>query len=532
MMRAGASDYLLKSNLTRLSPAIKRELREIDNRRAKRAAEQELRDSEQKLKHQTRILQSILNNMSDGVVVADEKGKFLEFNPAAEQILQLGKLDASPEDWSELYKLYLPDGQSLFPASEIPLTKALRGGHSDDVEMIVKYEKDPNFSWISVDARPMRDEWGVLQGGIAVFRNITEKKRSEEAIRASEKEFRTLAESMPQIVWITESNGWNIYFNQNWMDYTGLTLEESLGEGWIKPFHPEDKDRAWVAWQTATTTGETYSVQCRLRRADGVYRSWLIRGVPQKDASGNILKWFGTCTDIDELARAEQAVKDAQRRLRHVLASSPSILLTLAIEGSRIRRIDWISENVKELLGYSPEDVVTSDWWMENIHPEERQRIILQTHNSLFSVGYSANEYRFRHQSGKYHWTREEIRLIRDSTGRPVEAVGSWWDITDRKLLEEQFRQAQKMEAFGQLAGGVAHDFNNLLTIINGYSDLLLQTMPKGEASREMIAEIHKAGERSAGLTRQLLAFSRQQVLAHSNHQHQRGGRRYREDAQ
>ena len=96
----------------------------------------------------------------------------------------------------------------------------------------------------------------------------------------------------------------------------------------------------------------------------------------------------------------------------------------------------------------------------------------------------------------------------------PVEAVGAWSDISAHKHLEDQFHHAQKMEAFGQLAGGVAHDFNNLLTIINGYSDLVLQSLPKGDPSRQLIAEIYKAGERSAGLTRQLLAFSRQQILA------------------
>src|SRR5450755_4606332 len=113
-------------------------------------------------------------------------------------------------------------------------------------------------------------------------------------------DFRTLAEAMPQIVWITRPDGWNIHFNQQWMDYTGLTLEESLGHGWNKPFHPDDQQRAWDAWQHATQTIGVYTLACRLRRVDGVYRWWLIRGVPQRDATGNVLQWFGTCTDIHD----------------------------------------------------------------------------------------------------------------------------------------------------------------------------------------------------------------------------------------
>ena len=116
-----------------------------------------------------------------------------------------------------------------------------------------------------------------MMGTIA---DITERKRAEEALQRSEREFRSLAESMPQIVWATTADGWNIYFNQQWVDYTGLTLEESYGEGWIIPFHPDDRQRAWDAWQRATRHRDTYSLECRLRRADGVYRWWLIRGVP------------------------------------------------------------------------------------------------------------------------------------------------------------------------------------------------------------------------------------------------------------
>ncbi len=89
-------------------------------------------------------------------------------------------------------------------------------------------------------------------------------RRQAEALSASEKEFRMLAEAMPQIVWITRADGWNIYFNQQWVDYTGLTLEESYGHGWNKPFHPDDQKRAWDAWQNAVTNNAAYSLECRL----------------------------------------------------------------------------------------------------------------------------------------------------------------------------------------------------------------------------------------------------------------------------
>lgn len=143
---------------------------------------------------------------------------------------------------------------------------------------------------------------------IAVFDVITERKRAEEVLARSEEEFRTLAEAMPQIVWVTRPDGWNIYFNQRWVDYTGMTLEESSGHRWSAPFHPDDRQHAWDAWQLAIATGGRYDLECRLRRADGIYRWWLIRGVPLKDSSGTILKWLGTCTDIHDMKQAEAEI--------------------------------------------------------------------------------------------------------------------------------------------------------------------------------------------------------------------------------
>jgi diguanylate cyclase (GGDEF)-like protein/PAS domain S-box-containing protein len=152
------------------------------------------------------------------------------------------------------------------------------------------------------------------------------REQAEESLRISEREFHALAEAMPQIVWMTRPDGGNAYFNLRWVEYTGLSLEESLGEGWLKPFHPDDREEAWQAWRTAMATTGNFSVESRLRRADGAYRWWLHRGVPQQDGAGNTLKWFGTSTDIHDLKTAEIKIKRLNR-VHAVLSGINSLII-------------------------------------------------------------------------------------------------------------------------------------------------------------------------------------------------------------
>jgi PAS domain S-box-containing protein len=217
--------------------------------------------------------------------------------------------------------------------------------------------------------------------------------------------------------------------------------------------------------------------------------------------------------DITERKRTEEALQSSQHRLRHVIGCSPAVLFTLAIADDQILGINWISDNLREMLGYLPGEAYAPEWWPANIHPDDIEGVFTQTRVVLFELDHSTHEFRFKHRNGKYRWTRGEIRLVRDAGGLLLDAVGSWSDITERKQIEEQYQQAQKMEAFGQLAGGVAHDFNNLLTIINGYCEHLLDGMSDTNPMRGPLEAIWDAGERAAGLTSQLLAFSRQTVL-------------------
>lgn len=200
--------------------------------------------------------------------------------------------------------------------------------------------KDGSWKWLSWHTVPQSD--GTLYASV---RDMTELKLAEENLRRSEQEFRSMAEAMPQIVWATRPDGWNTFFNQKWVDYTGLTMEESHGHGWNKPFHPDDQQRAWDAWQRATQNNERYSLECRLRRADGVYRWWLIRGAQMRGANGEVLKWFGTCTDIEESKQAEEALRRSEENLYVTLASIGDAVLATDAAG-RVTRLNPVAEKL------------------------------------------------------------------------------------------------------------------------------------------------------------------------------------------
>lgn len=351
--------------------------------------------------------------------------------------------------------------------------------------------------WVRSIAEAVRDAAGRIVRVQGALQDISERKRAEEALRSSESELRGLAESMPQMVWMTDASGWNIYFNQRWVDYTGMSLEESYGHGWSKPFHPDDRARAEEAWRRAVAGLADYSLECRVRRGDGSYRWMLVRGLPFRDEGGNILKWMGTCTDIHDL-------KEANRRLREQAS-----LLDLANDAILVRdlqhRVLYWNQSAERVYGWPAAEVVgraVTELLYRDTAP------FLAAVDATIANGEWTGEIEQYTREGKRltvegHWT-----LVRDEEGSPRSILAINNDVTARKQLEMQSLRSQRLESIGTLAGGIAHDFNNLLApIFMGVS--YLQRVETRENVLAVVRNIDRSAKRGKELVRQVLSFAR-----------------------
>jgi diguanylate cyclase (GGDEF)-like protein/PAS domain S-box-containing protein len=250
------------------------------------------------------LLTGSLDNMSDAFFMLDRDWRFQFVNHQAELLLDRRREELLGRNiWDE------------FPSAVGSVFQdQYRRALADNVMVAFEGFFELLGTHFSVRVHPSE------QGLAVYFIDVTESKRAAAALRGSEAEFRTLADAMPQIVWTAQPDGQNMYINQQWLSYTGRATEESQ-HSWSESFHPEDREPAVESWKRAIETGGTYSIESRLRRADGAYRWWLIRAVPLLDAAGQVIKWFGTCTDIHDLRENEIRIK----RLNRVYAALSQI---------------------------------------------------------------------------------------------------------------------------------------------------------------------------------------------------------------
>ncbi len=379
----------------------------------------------------------------------------------------------------------------------------------------------PIARYIDFIFQPLRDRLGTVTGIFVEGQDLTISHKQAQVLRESEEKFRTFAQAVPNHVWTSPADGQLDWVNEQTLTYSGLSLKDLAGNGWAKLVHADDLAAASAAWREALAHGTDYEIEFRIRRADGVYRWHLVRALPIRSAAGEVVRWVGTNTDIEQQRADREALQqinmDLERRVDErtrerdrIWRNSPDLMAVLGSDGvfSEVNPA-WAS-----ILGWAPADVVGKRI-DALVHPDDRAN----AENALVraSVGILPTfECRVLHSDGSYRslaWTAAP-------EGDAIFAFGR--DITPDKeqkkalaLAEEQLRQSQKMEAIGQLTGGIAHDFNNMLASIYGSIQLIQRKTKTGklEGIETLLERASASTQRASSLTQRLLAFARRQSL-------------------
>ncbi len=421
-------------------------------------------------------------------------------------------------------RMFGQPNQQCFPASEIDCLRAdsdsamsTAQGRADgsaalDVEYRIRRANDGALRWIARRAELVRDAAGVPVLVRGVVQDVTERKRVEARLRASEARFRTLAQSLPLHVWTAAPDGAVDWVNQPFCDYTGLPQEQLLGDGWSVTIHPQDLPRLVVTWQHALATQTSCVLDVRQRSRDGAYRWQLARAQPIENGQAcGPMRWVGTYTDIEvqkaAQARLTQRVED-QTRDRNRLWDLSGDLMLVAEQGPN-GSIKAINPAWKKVLGWSDAEVFGRGRFAL-VHPDDLA-LTYAAVEQLAQGGVSPVqlEHRLRHKDGSYRvisWTTVPDGPLMHSVGR---------DVTTLREAEERSHQRQKMEAIGQLTGGITHDFNNMLQGITGAIEVMRRRVALGhlEGLERYMDAATQAAQRAASLVRRLLAFSRHQPL-------------------
>jgi PAS domain S-box-containing protein len=391
--------------------------------------------TERKLANEAREhLALVVDSSEDAVISKDLHGIVTAWNRGAENIFGYSSAEMLGQP---LLSLFAKDRV----AEETDILEHIRRGESVSHFETVRVRKDGTEIDVSVTISPVRDGNGIIVGASSVARDISERKRAEAALRESESNFVNLVNLVPQFVWICTNEGLNVYFNDRWFQYTGLTAEQSRGTGWNTPFHPDDKQPAWDNWNQATATGEAFMVESRLRAADGSYSWFLMRGEPVRDAEGGVVKWFGTCTDVDEMKRTQGALRESEERFLAMANGIPQLAWMAQADGS----IHWYNQRWYEFTGTTLEQM--EGWgWQSVQHPDFLPKVLAEWSSALaegkpFEMGFP-----LRGADGNFRAFLTRVMPLKDSAGRVVRWFGTNTDIEELKRTEDRLAvQAEEL---------------------------------------------------------------------------------------
>ncbi len=374
--------------------------------------------------------------------------------------------------------------------------------------------RDGSYLWLRDEKRLLCDSSGRSVEVVGTWSDITERKQAEETQAELSHLNESFVRALGEVVYDHDVLGNRIVWGGNTQKCIGWSLAELGHDGtsWQSRIHPDDQAKVRAQLETLSIE-PLFSSEYRFQHKAGHYVWVFDRGVMSRDAQGRITRIVGIMWDVTGRKRAEVALQEKEERFRQLAENIQEVFWMT--DRSKNEMI-YISPGYEKIWGRSCEALYRSPrLWLEAIHPDDRARVQSMM-EAKQTAGTYDEEYRIVRPDGTVRWVRDRAFPVRDMHGDVYRIVGIAEDMTRQRELESQIRQVQKLEAVGQLAGGVAHDFNNLLTVIRGSSELLLTgNAVKTDDARELLQQIIVTSDRAANLTRQLLVFSRKHVMQH-----------------
>ena len=437
------------------------------------------------------------------VIAFDRLGRLTAWNDGAELLLQWAAAEMLGRDSLLIHPPENRDADVL----QDRMARAMEAGVAFD-ECWLQPRTGERFRALG-ELRPVPSDEGELIGFMQVLHELrslaaaehdtTDHRETRRELEESAAKFRILAEALPALVWTALPDGSLDWFNDRVYQYTGAAPGELDGAGWVRVLHPDEAAEVETLWMGCVASGDGLEIEFRLLRADGVYRWHLVRALPLRNDQGRIVRWVGTNTDVHESKLAQvEVTRDRDR----IWTLSQELMLICNLQG----RITAVNPSAHRILGWT-EDEMAGRPVDEFIHPDDMGATTAELSRLSHGITTLAFENRWRAKAGG--WRLFSWTAVPD--GGYVHAVGR--DVSRERAAEDSLRQSQKMEAIGQLTGGVAHDFNNVLAVVRNSVDLL-RRLPADDARRERFMDaISNAVDRATRLTGQLLAFARRQTL-------------------
>jgi PAS domain S-box-containing protein len=340
-------------------------------------------------------------------------------------------------------------------------------------------------AWLNLAFAPLRGLDGAILGFSCIVNETT-------ALRESEAKFRVITDAMPQMVWSTLPDGFHDFYNQRWYDFTGIERGETDGERWAGVFHPDDRARAWKLWRHALASGEQYEIEYRLRHHGGDYRWVLGRAMPVRDAEGRIVRWMGTCTDIDQQKRSEEILRDARLRQEAALVAADIGTWTYDLRHDRV----YADRSLARIFGVDADQASGGglDTYLSAIHPDDLAHTRAAIEAAIATLtGYECT-YRTQDGAGGWRHLLARGKVALDEHGRPAWLPGIVLDVSRQHEAEQALRESEmrfRRLAESNVIGIIRYDTQGTILEANqAFLDMLgfsRAELERGELSSKLL---------------------------------------------